>query len=132
MLSSASDQAKLFVKNFSRNSNLDDSDISLHLKLHNIFVTPKLVKKVQTNLDLSKMSAFDCIPKVVLNNYEPELSYTLAELFNICLKKSFVFEIVKRSHRWSLYLRMLGKVILLRTTTLLVSILWLVKSLKNL
>ena len=85
MLSSASDQAKLFVKNFSRNSNLDDSDISLpvfpsrtHLKLHNIFVTPKLVKKVQTNLDLSKMSGFGCIPEVVLNNSEPELSYILA------------------------------------------------------
>ena len=73
------------MKIFSRNSNLDDSDISLpvfpsrtHLKLHNIFVTPKLVEKIQTNLDLSKMSGFDCIPEVVLNNSEPELSYILA------------------------------------------------------
>ena len=29
MLSSASDKAKLFTKNFSKNSNLDDSGISL-------------------------------------------------------------------------------------------------------
>ena len=83
MLSAASDQAKFFVKNFSRSSDLDASDISLpvfpsrtHLKLHNIFVTPKLVKKVKTNLDLSKMSAFDCIPEVVLNHCEPELLYS--------------------------------------------------------
>ena len=53
MLSSASDKAKLFGKNFSKNSNLDDSSISLpvfpsrtNLKLHNIYVSPKMVKKV--------------------------------------------------------------------------------------
>ena len=46
-------------KTFSMNSNLDDSGISLpafssrtHLKLHKFFITPKLVKKVKTNLDL--------------------------------------------------------------------------------
>ena len=44
-------KAKLFLKNFSQNSNLDDSDISLlvfpsrtDLKLHNISVTIALVK----------------------------------------------------------------------------------------
>ena len=53
MLSSASDKAKLFGENFSKNLNLDDSGISLpvfcsrtNLKLHDISVTPKLVKKV--------------------------------------------------------------------------------------
>ena len=58
VLSSASDKAKLFAKNFSKNSNLDDSGISLpvfpsrtNLKLHNISITPKMVKKVITNLD---------------------------------------------------------------------------------
>ena len=58
VLSSGSDKAKLFAEKFSKNSNLDDSDISLpvfrsrtNLKLHNIYVTPKIVKKVIMNLD---------------------------------------------------------------------------------
>ena len=79
IVSSASDKAKLFVKNF---SNLDDSGIFLpvfssrtSLKLHNISVTPKMAKKVITNLDLSNASSPDCIPVVVLKNCEPELSY---------------------------------------------------------
>ena len=59
-----------------------------NLKLHNISITPKMVKKVITNLDLSKASGPDCIPVVVLKNCEPELSYILAELFNKCLKES--------------------------------------------
>ena len=60
------------------------------MKLHNIYVTPKVVKKVIMNLELSKVSGPDCIPVVVLNNCEPELSYILAELFNKCLKE-FLF-----------------------------------------
>ena len=95
VLSSASDKAKLFAENFSKNSDLDDSGISLsvfpsrtNLKLHNISVSPKMVKKVIMNLDLSKASGPDCIPVVVLKNFEPELSYILAELFNKCLKES--------------------------------------------
>ena len=59
-----------------------------NLKLHNISVTPKMVKKVIINLDSSKVSGPDCIPVVVLKNCEPELSYILAELFNICLEES--------------------------------------------
>ena len=58
------------------------------MKLHNISVTPKMVKKVIMNLDLSKASGPDCISVVVLKNCELELSYILAELFNICLKES--------------------------------------------
>ena len=95
VLSSASDKAKLFAKNFSKNSNLDDFGISLpvfpsrtNLKLHNISITPKMVKKVIMNLDSSKASGPDCIPVVVLKNCEPELSYILAKLFNKCLKES--------------------------------------------
>ena len=91
---SASDKGKLFAENFSLNSNLDDLGVSLpvfpsrtDLKLHNISVTPKMVRKVVMNLDLSKASGPDCIPVVVLNNCEPELSYILAELFNKCLKE---------------------------------------------
>ena len=44
-----------------------------NLKLHNISVAPKMVKKVIMNLDLSKASGLDCIPEVVLKNCEPEL-----------------------------------------------------------
>ena len=95
VLSSASDKAKLFAENFSKNSNLDDSGISLpvfpsrtNLKLHNISVTPKMVKKVVMNLDLSKASGPDCIPVMVLKNCEPEFSFILAELFNKYLKES--------------------------------------------
>ena len=83
MLSSTSYKGKLFAENFCKNSNLDDSGISLpvfpsitNLKLHNISVTPQ---KVIMNLDLSKLSVPDC---------KPELSYILAELFNRCLKVS--------------------------------------------
>ena len=47
-----------------------------------------MVKRVITNLDSSKASGPDCIPVVVLKNCEPELSYILAELFNMCLKES--------------------------------------------
>ena len=50
MLFSAS--AKLLAENFSKNSNIDDSGISVpafssktNLKLYNISVTPRLVKK---------------------------------------------------------------------------------------
>ena len=86
---SASDKAKLFAENFFEISNLDHSGISLsvfpsrtNLKLHNISVTPKMVKKVIMNLNLSKASDLDCIPVVVLKNFDLELSYILAELFN--------------------------------------------------
>ena len=71
VLNCASDKAKLFAENFSKNSNLDDSGISLpvfpsrtNLKLHNISVFPKMVKKVVMNLESQ--------PVVVLKNCEPE------------------------------------------------------------
>ena len=40
------------------------------------------------NLDSSRESGPDYIPMVVLKNCEAELSYILAELFNMCLKES--------------------------------------------
>ena len=93
-MSSASDKAKLYAENFSKNSSLDDSVISLpvfpartNLKLHNIYLTLKMVKNVIVNLDLSKASGPDCIPVVVVKNCEPELSIILPELFNKCLKE---------------------------------------------
>ena len=94
-MSSASDKTKLFAKNFSNNSNHGDSGVSLpvfpsrtNLKLHNISITPKLAKKVIMDLHSSKLPGPDCIPVVVLKSCEPELSYILAELFNMCLKES--------------------------------------------
>ena len=77
VLLSASDKANLFAKNFSKYSNLYDSGISLpvfysrtNLIPHNIFVTPKVFKKVITGFDLSKASGPDYIPAVVFKNYE--------------------------------------------------------------
>ena len=87
MLSSASEKAKSFAENFSKNSNLDDSGISLpvFLSITNLKVHKKMVKKmvimVKMNLDLSKSSGPDCIPNVVLKNCKPGLSYILGELF---------------------------------------------------
>ena len=50
--------ANLFAKSYSKNSNLDESGIALpvfpsrtNLKLNNIFITPKMVKKVITDLE---------------------------------------------------------------------------------
>ena len=90
VLSFVSDKTKLSAKNFSKNSNLEGSGISLpvfasrtNLKL------PKIVKKVIKKVHSSKMSHPDCIPVVALNNCGPELSYTLAELIIKCLKSFF-------------------------------------------
>ena len=95
VLSSASDKAKLFAENLSTKSNPDDAGTTLpvflsrtNVKLHNISVSPKMVKKIVKNLDLLKASGADCIPVVVLKNCEPELSYILAELFSKCLQES--------------------------------------------
>ena len=75
-------------------SSLEDPGIPLpafpfrtNLKMHNISVTPKIVKKVITNLDSSKASG-SYIPVVVLKNCEPEISCIVVELFNMWLKGS--------------------------------------------
>ena len=135
VLSSASDKVELFAKNFFKNSNLGDSGISLlisrtNLKLHNISITPKMVKKVITNFDSSKASGLDCIPLVVLKNCEPELSYILAKLFNMCLKESCFPKCWKVSSVVTVFTNA-GKGLQLKTTALLVFFLWLVKSLKK-
>ena len=90
-----------------------------------------MIRKVVMNLDLSKASSPDCIPVVVLKNCEPELSYILAELFNKCLKESCFPDCWKVSSVIPVF-KNVGKGQLLKTTALLVFILWLVKSLKNL
>ena len=136
MFSPGSDKAKLFAENFCKNSNVDDSGISLpvfpsrpSLKLYNISVTTKMVKKVIINLDLSKASGPNCIPVVVLKNCEPELSYILAELFNKCLKESCFPDCWKVSSV-VLVFKNFGERSTTKNYHLLVIFLWLVKSLK--
>ena len=103
----------------------------INLKLHNISVTLKKVRKVVMNLDLSKASGPDCIPVVVPKNCEPELSYILAELFNKCLKESCFPDCWKVSSVVPVF-KNVGEGLLLKTMALLVFFLWLVKSLKSL
>ena len=133
VLPSASNKAKLFAENFSKNSNLDYSCISLpsfpsrtNLKLHNISVTPNIVKKVIMNLDLSKASGADCIPVVVLRNGDPELSYILAELFNKSLKESCCPDCWKVSLEVPVF-KNVGKSLQLKSDTLIVFFLWLIR-----
>ena len=68
VLPSTSDKAKLFAKNFSKNSNLDDTGMPLptflcrtNLKIHNISLAQTLAKQVINNLESSKAS-----PKVLI------------------------------------------------------------------
>ena len=75
VLPSTPDKTKLFAKNVSTNCSLDDSGISLpvfpsraKVKLHNISIIFKMVKKVITNLDSSKASGPYCIPVVIQKN----------------------------------------------------------------
>ena len=56
-----------------------------------------MVKKVIKNIDSSKASGLDCIPVVVLNNCESELSCILAELFNMYLKEYCFIDFCKVS-----------------------------------
>ena len=138
VLSFASDKAKLFPENFSKDSYLDDSGISLlvfpsrtNLKLHNISVTAKMVKKVIMNLDLSNAPSPDCIPVVVLKSCEPGLSNVLVKLFHKCPNKSCFPECWKFSSVITVFMNV-GESLLLKTTALLVLFLWLLKSFKNL
>ena len=79
----------LFAENFCKDSlSLFVFSSRTNLKLHDISVTPEIVKKVIMNLDSSKTSASDCISVVVLKNCEPELPNVLGEIFNKCLKES--------------------------------------------
>ena len=85
----------MFSTNLFKNANLDDSSIFLPVfysganpKLDDNSVTSKMVGKVITSLESSKLSGPICIPVVVIKNCQSELSYILAELFNRCLKES--------------------------------------------
>ena len=116
------------LKTFLRN--LKVSRISLtslpswtNMKLHNIPLTPKLVRKVITKLDLWKVSGPNCVSVVVLKNCESELSYILPELFKTCLQM-----LEGHSHLLFLFLGMLMRGLQLKTITQLVFFFWLAKS----
>ena len=92
VLSSPSVEAELFAKDFSKNSDLNGSGISLpvfpsgtNLRMHNTFITPKLVNKVIMNLDSSKLSGPDCASVVVLKKCESELFYTYWLDSSVCV-----------------------------------------------
>ena len=81
-----------------------------NLKLNNISIFARMVKKVMMDLDSLQASGPDCISVVVLKNRGLELSYLYWLNSSICaLRKSLVFQIVRKFHLWSLYLRMLGE-----------------------
>ena len=91
----------MFAENLCKKSNIDYSGNSLpvlpsrtNLKLHNISVTSKMVKKVIMNLDLSRASGPDCIPVVVLRNCEPvNLVLQIAGRFTGLFHKLMEFQI---------------------------------------
>ena len=127
-----------FLRNYPKNSNLDDSGITLpvfrsrtSLKLHNISEAPKMVKKVIISLDLLKLFGPDCIPVVVLKICEPEISYIPAQLLNKSLKVSCFPDCWKVSSVVSVF-KNVWEGLQLKNTTWLVFFPWLVKSLKNL
>ena len=59
-----------------------------NLELRNITATPKMTEKAIASHDSPGVSDANCIPVVVLKNYEPERSYILLGLFSSCLKES--------------------------------------------
>ena len=114
------------LKSFLKTFNLGDSGISLPafssrtaVKLDDIPVTPKLVKKAINSINFSKASDPDCILVAVMKNFEPEFSYILAGRFIIILRKSCFPDCWKgRSNLWFLYLKTLGRGLRLNITTL--------------
>ena len=83
------------------------------------------------DLILSKASGSDYIPVMVLKNCESELSYILAELFNMFVKKSCFPNCWKVSSVVPV-LKNVEKGLQVKTTALVVLFLWWVKSLKYL
>ena len=78
--------------------------------------------KVITNLESSEASVPDCIPVVVLKNCDPEHSYILAELFNVCLKESCFPDCWKVSPMVAVF-KNVGKGLQLKSTVQLVFLL---------
>ena len=82
-----------------------------NLKLHNISVTHKIVKKVITNLDSSKASIPDCTLVVVLKNCEPEFSYILSYIsLVVAVFKNFVERSTAKNYYPVSFLSVVSKV----------------------
>ena len=98
----------------------------------NSSVTPKLIQKVTADLDFLKTSDTDCIPAVVLKNFESELSHILAELFNMYLNESCFSDFLKVPSVVHLFQNIGGRDLLLKSAKLLFVSMWPLKPLKNL
>ena len=109
---------KTFLRNLDSGISLPVFPSRINLKLYNIFVTAKMIKKVIMNLYLSNACSPDCIPVLVLKNFE--LNSSISDW------RSLVFQIVGMFHGWSLYLKMLGERSTAKNYHLLVFFLWLV------
>ena len=89
-----------------------------------------MLKKFIMNLGLSMVSGPDCITVMALKNFEPELSFTRAELLNNCLKEFGFPDCWKVSPVVPVFKNI--EYLQLKNTTLLVFFQWFVKYLKNL
>ena len=95
VLTTSTDKANLFARNFSYNSTLDDSNQLLpdfpsrtEHRLTSRKITARMVSHAIYHLDACKATGPDRIPSIVLKMCSPELSPVLAKLYNKCLAKS--------------------------------------------
>ena len=108
VLPSASDKAKLFAKDFTRKSNLDNSVISIPVFLSRTNLkyfcnSAKLVKKVKTNLDFLKAYC----PGRILSGGSKRLwkwNFIHTSWPVQCVWRSLVLQVIGMSYVWSLYL----------------------------
>ena len=82
-------KAKLFAKSLSKNSNLDDSGIYLpvlpsrtKLKLHNISVTPKMIKRIIHNKPCFIKGVKKLIYKFLIGSYKILLRFLRKNLIS--------------------------------------------------
>ena len=97
VLTTSTDKANLFARNFSYNSTLDDSYQLLpdfpsrtEYRLTSRKITARMVSHAIYHLDTCKATGPDRIPSIVIKMCSPELSPVLAKLYNKCLAKSCV------------------------------------------
>lgn len=65
------------------------------MKLHDILLAGKIVEKVINYLHSTGASGPDCILELFLKRCQPELSYVLVDLFNICLENPLFFSLLE-------------------------------------
>ena len=111
VISSASDKAKLFAKNFAANSTLCDQGHQLPVfppitdnTLCNIQISVRDVAKLIKNLDSSKATGPDGIPIIVLKKLQPELAPYLQNCLSVVLRR-IASQHPGKPHQYALYLR---------------------------